>query len=183
MGRAPAKVANERRQKIWLLMLKGHNPTSITKQLNVCSATVYKDIKFLTQKSREYIFDLARGSRVLLYQRAIEGISLTLAKAWKKFDDPKTPEKQKVSYLRMTIFCHTTMIELISNGPCVMALQDITNRAERLGIDNNTPYPISGEEQIRNYINKKYVRSSCQEFTATTADTDTDIKESESELS
>lgn len=64
-----------------------------------------------------------------------------------------------------------------------MALQDITNRAKRLGIDNNRPSPISEQEQIRNYINKKYVRSSCQEFTSTTADTDTDIKESESELS
>ena len=164
-------------------MLKGHNPQSIIKTLKITKTVVYNDINFLTEKSKQIVYDMAKGTHMLLYQRAIEGISLTLAKAWKKFDDPKTPEKQKVSYLRMTIFCHTTMIELISNGPCVMALQDITNRAERLGIDNNTPYPISGEEQIRNYINKKYVRSSCQEFTATTADTDTDIKESESELS
>ena len=70
-------------------MLKGHNPQSITQALNVCNATVYKDIKFLTKKSQKYIFyDMAKGTHVLLYQRAIEGISLTLASAWDKFNDP-----------------------------------------------------------------------------------------------
>jgi hypothetical protein len=71
------------------------------------------------------------------------------------------------------------MIELAANGPTVMAIQDITNRAERLGIDTNNNTSPSEEQQIRNYINKKYVRSSSQEFTNTNADTD--INESESE--
>jgi hypothetical protein len=91
---------------------------------------------------------MARGSHVLLYQRAIEGISLTLESAWKKFDDPKVPEKQKVSYLRLTRECHSAMIELIANGPTVMAIQDITDRARRLGIDTNTPScPPSEQEE------------------------------------
>jgi DNA-binding NarL/FixJ family response regulator len=66
MGKVPAKVINERRQKVWFLMLKGHNPQSITKELHVCDATIYNDIKYLTQKSREYVFDMARGTHVLL---------------------------------------------------------------------------------------------------------------------
>jgi hypothetical protein len=74
------------------------NKSSITKELNVCDATIYKDIKFLTDKSKQYMYDMAKGTHILMYQRAIEGISLTLAQAWDKFNDPKVPEKQKVGY-------------------------------------------------------------------------------------
>jgi hypothetical protein len=148
MGKIPAKNTNERREKVWFLMLKGHNPQSIIKTLGTTKTVVYNDIKFLSQKSKKYVYDMARGSHVLLYQRAIEGISLTLESAWKKFDDPKVPEKQKVSYLRLTRECHSAMIELIANGPTVMAIQDITDRARRLGIDTNTPScPPSEQEE------------------------------------
>ncbi|MDQ6865274.1 MAG: hypothetical protein M3044_15790 [Thermoproteota archaeon] len=59
----------------------------------------------------------------------------------------------------MTRECQESMIELILNGPSVMAVQDLTNRAEQLGIDtsdNYKPLALSEEQQIHNYINKKY---------------------------
>jgi hypothetical protein len=65
-----------------VFMLKGHNPPSIIKELNARNATIYNDIKFLTDKSKQYMYDMAKGTHVLMYQRAIEGISLTLAQAW-----------------------------------------------------------------------------------------------------
>jgi hypothetical protein len=69
------------------------------------------------------------------YQRAIEGIGLTLSEAWNKFHDPKVPEKQKTSYLRLTKECNEAMMQLIINGPSVMAIEDLRKRIERSGID------------------------------------------------
>ena len=99
MTKISAKATNERRQQVWFLMLKGHNPEFMSKTLNVSHVTIYNDIKFFAKKSKEYMYDMAKGTHVLMYQRAIEGISLTLAQAWKKFNDPQVPEKQKVHTL------------------------------------------------------------------------------------
>ena len=161
MARIPVKVTNERREKVWFLMLKGQNPQSIIKTLHTTKTVVYNDINFLTKKSKQYVYEMAKGTHVLLYQRAIEGIGLTLENAWNKFNDPKVPEKQKPAYLRLTMEAHESMIQLIANGPTVMAIQDIIIWARRLGIDNDTPsFPASEEQQIRNYMSKNYVDGS-----------------------
>ena len=155
MGKISAKLTNERREQVWFLMLKGHNVHSIKKTLNISSPTVYRDIKSLTKKSKEYLYDLAKGTHVLMYQRAIEGISLTLAQAWDKFNDPKVPEKQKLGYLRLTKECNESVMQLTINGPSVMAIEDLRSRIEKAGIEidnNNKPLILSESEQIHNYI-------------------------------
>jgi hypothetical protein len=135
MGKIPATAINERREKVWFLMLKGNNPQSIIKTLGSTQTVIYNDIKFLTEKSKQYMYDMAKGTHVLMYQRAIEGISLTLARAWDKFNDPKVPETQKVSYLRLTKECNESMFEFTANGPTEMAVLDIMRRANKLGLD------------------------------------------------
>ena len=88
-----------------------------------------------------------------MYQRAIEGISLTLKTSWDKFNDPKVPEKQKVDYLRLTKACNEKMFEMTANGPTEMAVLDIMRRANRLRIDyDHKPVLFSEQEQIHNYI-------------------------------
>ncbi|MGB6673840.1 MAG: hypothetical protein WBE34_15525 [Candidatus Nitrosopolaris sp.] len=154
MPKLAMKETNERREKFWFLMLKGHNPTSIIKTLGSTQTIIYNDIRFLTEKSKQYVYDMAKGTHVLMYQRAIEGISLALSEAWKKFNDPKVPEKQKLGYLRLTKECNETMFEFTANGPTEMAVIDLMKRSERMGLDINTPLILSEQEQIREYINK-----------------------------
>jgi hypothetical protein len=156
MAKIPVKVTNERRDRVWFLMLKGYNPPSIIKELNARNATIYKDIKFLTEKSKEYVYDMAKGTHVLMYQRAIEGIALALTEAWNKYNDPTVPEKQKVSYLRLTKECNESMFDMTANGVSVLALKNVIERANRLGIDH-TPLeehdPLVDQHQCRPLIN------------------------------
>jgi len=135
-------------------MLKGHNPQSIKKTLGTTETIIYNDMKYLTEKSKEYVYDMAKGTHVLMYQRAIEGISLALSEAWNKFNDPKVPEKQKLGYLRLTKECNEKMFEFTANGPTEMAVLDLMRRLERMGLDINTPIILSEQEQIREYINE-----------------------------
>jgi hypothetical protein len=136
-------------------MLKGHNPQSIIKTLGSTKTVIYNDINFLTEKSKQYVYDMARGTHVLMYQRAIEGIALALTEAWNKFNDPQVPEKQKLGYLRLTKECNESVMQLTINGPSVMATEDLRRRIEKAGIEidnNNKPLILSESEQIHNYI-------------------------------
>jgi hypothetical protein len=144
MAKIPAKITNERRKKVWFLMLKGYNAQAIGKTLHSPTITIYNDIKFLTKKSKQYVYDMAKGTHVLMYQRAIEGIALALSEAWNKFNDPQVPEKQKLGYLRLTKECNESMFNFTANGVSVLALKNIIERANRLGIDHT---PISEEER------------------------------------
>jgi hypothetical protein len=128
-------------------MLKGHNRQSIVRTLGTTQTVIYNDMKYLTEKSKEYLYDMAKGTQVLMYQRAIEGISLTLETAWRKFNDPSVPEKQKPAYLRLTKECNESMFSLTANGVSVLALKNIIERANRLGIDH-TPIILEEEKQI-----------------------------------
>jgi hypothetical protein len=109
----------------------------------VPDAIIYNDIKFLTKKSKQTLYDMARGTHVLMYVRAIEGIGLALSNAWEKFNSANVPEKQKVSYLRLIKECNESMMQLTINGPSVMAMEEIIRRAERLGVINDSFEPRS----------------------------------------
>jgi len=43
MAKIPVAVTNERREKVWLLMLEGHSPQSIKKELNIPNLTMYRE--------------------------------------------------------------------------------------------------------------------------------------------
>jgi hypothetical protein len=69
-----------------------------------------------------------------MYQKSIEGIALALTEAWNKFNDPSIPEKQKPAYLRLIKECNESIFSLTANGVSVLALKNIIERANRLGL-------------------------------------------------
>jgi hypothetical protein len=107
-------------------------------------------MKYLTERSKEYVYDMAKGTHVLMYQRAIEGIGLALETAWNKFNDPSVPEKQKPAYLRLIKECNESIFSLTANGVSVLALKNIIERANSLGIglDRNNPLVHSGNGNL-----------------------------------
>ena len=67
-------VINERRQKLFTFLTRGMKGYEIAKELNVDSATVSRDIKYLTAESQNYLNDLAKSTLPFMYQTSIEGI-------------------------------------------------------------------------------------------------------------
>jgi hypothetical protein len=160
LGKSSIEAVEARREQVWHLMLKGHNPQLIKRELNITRATVYRDIGFLTNKSKQYVYDMAKGVHVLMFQKSIEGIGLVLRESWDKFHSEQTPEKQKVAYLRLIKDCNESILNLAVNGPTVMGIIDLRRRIERFGIDtSNKPLELSEQEQIRNYISSRYNQS------------------------
>ena len=59
-------------------------------------------------------------------------------------NNSQVSEKQKLGYLRLTKECNESMFNFTANGVSVLALKNIIERANRLGIDHK---PITLEEQ------------------------------------
>jgi hypothetical protein len=75
-------VINERRQKLWACLSRGMKGYEIAKELRVDSATVSRDIKYLTAQSQNYLNSLARETLPFMYQTSIEGIRDVIKEAW-----------------------------------------------------------------------------------------------------
>ncbi len=61
-------VIDERRQKLFALLTRGLKGYEIAKELGVDSATVSRDIKYLTADSQTYLNDLAKQTLPFMYQ-------------------------------------------------------------------------------------------------------------------
>jgi len=117
-----------------LISFLGRDPQSIKRELNLTNPTLYRDIRYLQRKSKQFVYDMARGTHVLMYKKTIDGTNLSLKEAWNKFLDPSIPEKQKLGYLRLIGEFNKSLMEL-TNDPMVMSIDDMRRKIESAGIN------------------------------------------------
>jgi len=138
LPRIAAKLTNERREQVWKLMLMGHNPQSIIKTLGSTQTVIYNDIKFINEKGKRYVFDIAKGDVLALqYMKCLDGLNGIISECWRELNDPKTPNKQRPAYYRLIKDCHESMTQQVTNGAAVLAVNDLRKRIEDMGINVN----------------------------------------------
>src|SRR5438094_9870422 len=113
---------DERRQKLFALLTRGMKGYEIAKELRVDSATVSRDIKYLTAQSQNYLNSLAKSMLPFMYQTSIEGIRDVMKEAWRIYEsqDKSINMYQKLAALKLIKECHESVFHLLDEGPSIM---------------------------------------------------------------
>src|SRR5213080_2928600 len=106
-----AVAINERRQKLWACLSRGMKGYEIAKELRVDSATVSRDIKYLTAQSQNYLNSLAKSTLPFMYQTSIEGIRDVIKESWSIYqsNDKSINMYQKLGALKLIKECHESV--------------------------------------------------------------------------
>ena len=123
-------VINERRQKLWTLLIRGMKAYEIAKELNADHSTISRDIKYLTAQSNNYLNSLAKETLPFMYQTSIEGIRDVIKECWSVYqnDDRSVNMPQKIAALKLIKECHEAVFHLVDSGPSVMYLKQLQER-------------------------------------------------------
>jgi hypothetical protein len=111
--------------------MKGYE---IAKELNVDSATISRDIKYLTAESQNYLNSLAKSTLPFMYQTSIEGIRSVMKECWTIYqsDDESINWFQKLAALKLAKECNEAFFKLVSEGPSVMQVKLLEERLEKI---------------------------------------------------
>jgi IS30 family transposase len=121
---------DERRQKLFALLTRGMKGYEIAKELRVDSATVSRDIKYLTGQSQNYLNSLAKETLPFMYQTSIEGIRDVIKEAWSIYqsNDKSINTFQKLAALRLVKECYESVFHLLDEGPSILAVRQLQER-------------------------------------------------------
>lgn len=119
----------ERRNQIYALVLEGRQTLEIAEFLKLNRKTVSSDIKWMSHESQKYLNDMAKEMLPFKYRQAIEGMEAILTECWKRYQ-----LDGNLFALKLALDCRKEIISLCANGISIMAVKQITERANALGI-------------------------------------------------
>ena len=123
-------VIQERRQKISALLTRGMKGYEIAKELGVDSATISRDIKYLTAESQNYLNSLAKETLPFNYQISIEGIRDVIKECWAIYQSQESRVNmyQRLAALKLSKECQESIFHLLDEGPSVLAMRQLQER-------------------------------------------------------
>jgi DeoR/GlpR family transcriptional regulator of sugar metabolism len=128
-----SKIA-ERRRKVLTLLAKGFDQPSIALSLGVSQPTVHRDINALKKESRNYVDDVARYFG-FYFQQTIQGIDEAMQESWVMYHNTKN-EKIKLQALALTKDCCVARMNMIADGPTVIAVQKMGEKRAKAKANN-----------------------------------------------
>jgi DNA-binding transcriptional ArsR family regulator len=116
-------------KRVASLLARSMTETQIAQALGVDQSTISRDIRALKEMSQRFVYDLAKSDLGYYYKQSIDGIGEAKREAWKIFNDPYVPVREKLLALKIIIQSDETRFKLLSEGPSVLAMKSM----ERLG--------------------------------------------------
>ena len=107
----------------------------IATALKVDASTVSRYIEYLILNSQQYIDDMAKKTLPFMYQKSIECINEVLKECGHIYDQKDTvPPLDRLSALRLVKDCNDALFELTANGPSVLPVNKIKEKADAIGL-------------------------------------------------
>ena len=131
MSKTTELVINERRQKLWTLLIRGMKRHDIARELNVDHCTISRDIKYLSGQSRNYLNSLAKETLPFMYQTSIEGIRDVIKECYTIYqsqDSTRINMYHKLAALKLIKECNEATFKLLDEGPSVLAMRQLQER-------------------------------------------------------
>jgi len=141
-------IREQRRDRVWTLLVAGTKPENIAKALNISISTVKRDINSLKNKGQEWVFDLAKKGIAMEFKRCIDNIDAVInycsivmntenpmrdSPQWAQMR-PETVITQNMKMRAAELRMKSAQIrdEMLRNGPNVLAVGYLNDRVEDL---------------------------------------------------
>jgi transcriptional regulator with XRE-family HTH domain len=126
------KKIKERRKKVGYLLSRSFTEEEIAEQLGISQPTISRDIKVLKSESQQFVYDLAKSDLAYYYKQSLDGIEEAKKEGWRIFNNPFVSVREKLLALKIIMQADETRFKLLSEGPSVLAVQNLQERVSRI---------------------------------------------------